>query len=73
MEKYVNCFGVFFTETKSEGCWVFENFPSFGIFWAFSDNVVDREVFLACFAYWGRFFGDEEGVGKMRVTYSDYL
>jgi len=38
----VDCFGVFFAESKLEGCWVLENFPSFSEFWESSDNVVDR-------------------------------
>lgn len=68
-EKIVNCFSVFFTKSKSEKCWVFLNFSSFGVFWASSDNVVDREV-LTHVSYWSRFFGDEERVGQMCVTYS---
>lgn len=68
------CFGIFFVESSSEKSWVGKDSPCFGIFWAYGNNVIDVidcKIFFACVTYWGKFFGDEEGVGEMRVAYSD--
>lgn len=51
IEKFENIFGIFFNENMLEGCCVSENCPCFGVFWASSDDVINRKVLVACFAY----------------------
>jgi len=70
MEKCVDCFNVTFVENKTKRWCVFEDFPCFGVFWAFRDNMVVRQIHVACVAYLSRFLGDEEVVGEVCITYS---
>lgn len=51
MEKFVNCFDVFFAKSKLLGFEVIEDFHCFGVFGPSSDDVVDRDVLLA---YWSK-------------------